>query len=138
MKTTLLTFFTITILLTGCKKDPNTSTDAQLTVSEITLSKGLVSTGSLEYYPKNQKMTVYVDITKNDKVSGTYTLRESTTLSAGTGTVVSTGSLDQSTTKKYLTLGYTPSQSTPTQLEIGVKAGSNSISKYKVIIVRDN
>jgi len=136
MKKVLLITILPILLFVSCKKDADNS--ANLTVSEISLSQGLLFFGTNYYYPKNKKMTVYVDVTKDANVSGTYTFRQSVTGQFGNGPIVSSGTLDNSGTKTKLSLDFTPTESAIILLEVDVTAGSKTIVKSTSITVRDH
>ncbi len=113
------------------------NSDLALKVSEITTSKGLISVGNLDYFEPNKKIALYIDIFKDNKKAANSILIESYTVSKGTSNVIATGSIEKSIITKYLKLEYTPTKTIPTQLEIIVISGDISISKYKVLLVRN-
>lgn len=129
-KSILITFCLLVLFITACKKQPS-----EFLVSEMNTLQELVNPGSKEELVVNKQVIFYVEVSKLNKPSVTYTLKETT--KSNTDLLIISGTIDKVMSGKTLSLVYTPTQKNLlTTLHLRVDCGNEVIHRFKDFVAK--
>jgi len=129
-KSILLVCGFMCIMFSNCKKTPS-----EFLVSEMNTLQELTNPGLKEELSLNKQVTFYVEVSKMNKPTVTYTLKEIT--KSNPDLLITSGTIDKVMSGKTLSLTYTPTQrNVLTSLQLRVACGNDVIHRFKDFVAK--